>query len=174
MQLPRTLTSTPSRILELLYYIPKSEIARVGLVGGEGDVHKEGRGGPWCSLGTMVVLAPREPHAHRGGLHTVRPGGSLVPHSCDGVHQSMSLGYRPAGDPTLLWSTNSTDGFKLPLIVSLLGTARERRIPLPEILLWATASVGSWLVLAKVGGTCSTSPAAILHRKRPVSFEPGS
>ena len=65
----------------------------------------------------MVVLAPREPHAHRAGLHTVRPGGSLVPHSCDGVHQSMSLGYRPAGDPTLLWSTNSTDGFKLPLIV---------------------------------------------------------
>ena len=97
-----------------------------------------------------------------------------MPHSCDGVHQSMSLGYRPAGDPTLLWSTNSTDGFKLPLLVLLLGTARERRIPLPEILLWATASVGSWLVLAKVGGACSTSPAAILHRKRPVSFEPGS
>ena len=57
MQLPRTLTSTPSRILKLLYYILKSGIACVGLGGGATSI-RDIVGGPWCPLGTMVVPEP--------------------------------------------------------------------------------------------------------------------
>ena len=123
---------------------------------------------PWDDGGASTKGTPR----CRGGLHTVRLGGSLVPRSCDGVHQSMSLGYRPAGDPALeyqwhRWLQTAADCLVVGNSARTPGlSARNSAVGYRSGGVLAGPGQGRWgLFYVASGHTSSKTPGLIRTRK---------